>query len=62
MEDAKFIALTLQQINKHTHHVKDLMVSKRANKEKETLEEHLNSINKLVYLICIHESQSALAN
>ena len=39
-----------------------MMVSKRAIKEKESLDEHLLSINKLIYLICIHESQSALAN
>jgi hypothetical protein len=59
-EEAKFISIALGEMSKLCKHVKESFAKKKQHNEE--LWESLFTVEKLIYLVCIHEAQSAVTN
>ena len=59
-EEAKFISIALGEMSKLCKHVKESFAKKKQHTEE--LWESLFTVEKLIYLVCIHEAQSAVTN
>ena len=58
-EESKLISMTLQELSRRVRDLKEQLLQKRSTRD---FTRELRSINKLVYLICTHEANSAMSN
>lgn len=54
LEEGKFVSLTLSEISKQTKDIKESFMKKKQHTQ--DLWNSLHTIEKLIYLVCIHEA------
>jgi hypothetical protein len=61
-EDSKFISIALAEINKRTRDLKESLVKRGNKRDDDMINTSVETINKLIYLICVHECRNALTH